>query len=569
LVGTATCGQAARNLGQEADIGESRTLASPIWRLDHGQLALDDRTDVVLDEVGMTDDIALARLAVHTEASRSKLVLVGDHRQLAAVGPGGALQALVRRHPDAVHQLVENRRQRDPEERQVLAELRDGDVSRAVDWYQQHGRIHPLTDRETAVAATVDDWAADIAAGKQTSMYAWRRANVVALNQAARTWMQQTGRLAGPEVICPGGLAYRAGDRVVTLASGPGGTPVTSERGVVEAVDPSAGALVIRTREGRTVTLTSHQASADRLGHGYATTVHRSQGAAVGRAHLFADGGGRELAYVAMSRARESTHIWTVADNPAQATEDLRRDWETRRSPNWAIDLIPLPLDKHQRALDPNEQDQRARQCALMAARDQYVHGAAAGVRAPNFDQAVQAARAELRQALDAKADLERGAGVYLGTEAGRAVVDLQEAIAARQRAEYNARHASGWREGRAVSKELVLSAERESHVQRRYQHHVVPEAARLDKTIEICRSALQGVEAKRDAYRQAERAVASFASRSSYSHSKLAKHLTLRRNQIDGIPDPAQVRRAQQMRFPKPTVAPPSPEPPELGIGM
>ena len=44
VVGTATSGQAARNLGQEAELGESRTLASLIWRLDHGQLELDDRS---------------------------------------------------------------------------------------------------------------------------------------------------------------------------------------------------------------------------------------------------------------------------------------------------------------------------------------------------------------------------------------------------------------------------------------------------------------------------------------------------------------------------------------------
>jgi len=119
-----------------ADIAESRTLASLIWRLDRGQLVLDDRSLVVCDEVGMTDDIDLARLAVHVETARAKLVLVGDHRQLAAVGPGGALQALVNRHPAAVHRLVENRRQHDPEERHVLGELRDGAVGRAVSWYE-------------------------------------------------------------------------------------------------------------------------------------------------------------------------------------------------------------------------------------------------------------------------------------------------------------------------------------------------------------------------------------------------------------------------------------------------
>jgi hypothetical protein len=53
--------------------------------------------------------------------------------------------------------------------------------------------------------------------------------------------------------------------------------------------------------------------------------------------HLFADGGGRELAYVAMSRAREATHAWVVADDLAQAAEDLGRDWSVRRTPTWAL----------------------------------------------------------------------------------------------------------------------------------------------------------------------------------------------------------------------------------------
>ena len=83
VLGTATSGQAARNLGTEAGIGESRTLASLTWRLDHGQLALSEKTLIVLDEVGMTDDVDLVRLAAHVEAAGAKLVLPGDDRQLA------------------------------------------------------------------------------------------------------------------------------------------------------------------------------------------------------------------------------------------------------------------------------------------------------------------------------------------------------------------------------------------------------------------------------------------------------------------------------------------------------
>ena len=39
MLGTATSGQAARTLGTEARLAESRTLASLLWRLDHGRIA--------------------------------------------------------------------------------------------------------------------------------------------------------------------------------------------------------------------------------------------------------------------------------------------------------------------------------------------------------------------------------------------------------------------------------------------------------------------------------------------------------------------------------------------------
>jgi conjugative relaxase-like TrwC/TraI family protein len=573
VLGTATSGQAARNLGTEADIAESRTLASLIWRLDRGRLAVDDRSVVVCDEVGMTDDVDLARLAAHVEASRAKLVLVGDHRQLAAVGPGGALQALVNRHPGTVHRLVENRRQHDPQERQVLAELRDGDVDRVVHWYEQEDRIHAVTERDAALQAAVDAWAADVAAGRDTQLFAWRRANVGALNEQARAWMQETGRLHGPELVCPGGLAFRAGDQVVALTAGPDGSLVTSERATVEAVVPAAGALVVRTEEGRAVRLAGQQASADRLGYGYATTVHRSQGATVARAHLFADGGGRELAYVAMSRAREETHVWTVADNAAQAREDLRRDWAVRRSPTWAVDISPPAWESPREQLDPKQLEERARCLALIAAKADITRQAATGVRTPDLAGAIVAARTDLHSALRARADLEQGAGDYRDSETGQAVRDLAEASAARQRAEWDARHAPRWRDRHAATKEQTLWAEREADAQRLHQLRVTPELARLDRRIETCRATLEQVEAHQEQYRLAERAVADLSAGSASDVSRLSAHLTIYRNEIDGVPQPpalrpARVLHARQVQVPAPAVEPPIP-PPQLGIGM
>jgi hypothetical protein len=64
VLGTSTSGQAARTLGRQAGISQSRTLASLLWRLDHGGLRLSKRSVVILDEAAMTDDVDLLALLV-------------------------------------------------------------------------------------------------------------------------------------------------------------------------------------------------------------------------------------------------------------------------------------------------------------------------------------------------------------------------------------------------------------------------------------------------------------------------------------------------------------------------
>jgi hypothetical protein len=85
VLGTATSGQAARNLGEGAGI-ESRTVASLSWRLAHKTLELSDRHVLILDEGAMTSDVDLTRLLTAVERSGAKLIIVGDDRQLA-IGP--------------------------------------------------------------------------------------------------------------------------------------------------------------------------------------------------------------------------------------------------------------------------------------------------------------------------------------------------------------------------------------------------------------------------------------------------------------------------------------------------
>jgi conjugative relaxase-like TrwC/TraI family protein len=423
VVGTSTSGQAARTLGREAGIAESRTLASLRWQIEHDRVVLSPRHVVVLDEAGMAADRDIAFLLDEARLAGSKVVLVGDDRQLGAVGVGGALGALIERHGGAVHTLEHNVRQQNHAEREALAELRAGDVQRAVEFYATSGRVVTAPGREGALKEMVEAWSADVGVGKETAMFAWRRANVAELNRLAREKMAAEGRLGGAEIEARGGARYAAGDRIVTLAPGRDGKVVTSERGLVFLVDQEAQRLVAKMDDGREQVFERDEIGATQLAYGYATTVHRSQGATTGRAHVYEDGGGRELAYVAMSRAKEHTHVYVAADDLDQAREDLVRAWQRERRWTWAIDTGTPGMEVEAR------EPASLRRQALVAERATYKAAFPVDL-SEELRQATSARAAAARQLDRLRLDQGRTAGGELGQVAGELSAARQHRLA-------------------------------------------------------------------------------------------------------------------------------------------
>jgi ATP-dependent exoDNAse (exonuclease V) alpha subunit len=215
------------------------------------------------------------------------------------------MRARVERHPARLRTLDENCRRAGIGERAVLEQLRAGNVGVAVSWYYQHGRIHAQPDRDGTLRRAVEGWTADIDAGRDAALFAYQRSNVAELNRLARELMVEQGRVAGPEVH---GLAV--GDRVMSTAPIPDVGMANLQRATVIAVNEGWQMVDLRASDGRLLPGIQGD-ELDRLDLGYASTVHRSQGATVDSGHVVADGVGRELAYVAMSRARQATHIYT------------------------------------------------------------------------------------------------------------------------------------------------------------------------------------------------------------------------------------------------------------------
>ena len=322
VVGTSTSGQAARTLGRAAAMSESRTLASLRWRLEHDRLRLTARHVLVLDEAGMATDRDVAFLLDQARPAGAKVVMVGDDRQLGAVGLGGALGALVERHGGVLGTSSPNNlRTRDEAERQALLELRAGDLSEAVAFYVGAERVVLAPGRADALLGELAErWGP-----RHPSRGGTRRRSPGAGRMwpsstvwGARSWRPRAGCRA-PSSSLREGPATRPGTESSHWRRAWTGKAVTSERGVVRVVDLEHQCLTAQMEDGRIEHFATQEIGAARLAHGYATTVHRSQGSTCDTAHVYEDGGGRELAYVAMSRPeRRPISTWrpTTSSRP-------------------------------------------------------------------------------------------------------------------------------------------------------------------------------------------------------------------------------------------------------------
>ncbi|SEP50633.1 Ti-type conjugative transfer relaxase TraA [Methylobacterium sp. ap11] len=313
--GAALAGKAAEGLEESSGI-PSRTLASWDlgWRNERGLLGNGDV--LVIDEAGMVGSRQLARFVAEVEARGAKLVLVGDHEQLQAIGAGAPFRAIA----EAIGhtELSDIRRQREPWQRAASVAFASHRTTEGLQAYQKAGAIEIAPDRAHAEAMIVRDYLADRERRPTGSrvVLAHRRADVRALNDSIRAALQKRGALvqgeeAGERAFPTndGERWFAPGDRLVFLENDRALGVKNGMLGTVEAV--AAGRIVVRldgAEERRVEVATDAYQAFD---HGYATTIHKSQGATVDRAFVLASTTlDRHLTYVAMTRHRDAAQLY-------------------------------------------------------------------------------------------------------------------------------------------------------------------------------------------------------------------------------------------------------------------
>ena len=374
-------GVTARNitawLGGQArlDTGTA-SAADEAFRLRAGDL-------VVVDEAGAAATADLVAIHRRAEAAEAKLLLVGDAKQLGAVGAGGALGDIAARA--ITYELAEVRRFNDAWECPASLRLRDGDTS-VLSEYTKHGRLVDAGTAEQAEAAAARGWLADTLAGREALLVVGSNAAAARVSANLRAELVRLGRVQ--EVGVPLGMAdwqgvtVGIGDLVQArrntwhLKGWQGNTaaPVNRTTYRVTALRPDGGLTVARVigrdpdgteQLGAPMQLPASYVS-EHVTLAYASTVHVAQGRTVDAGYpVLGPGTDAASAYVALTRGRDSNVAFVITRHVAEGAETGETHTVARRGAAEVLADVIRPPD-----VDPNR-------TALTEAEDATQHARA------------------------------------------------------------------------------------------------------------------------------------------------------------------------------------------------
>jgi Ti-type conjugative transfer relaxase TraA len=357
--GAALSGIAAENLQLASGI-HSRTLASYEYNWKEGREALTKNDVLVIDEAGMIGTKQLERMLAAADKAHAKVVLVGDPEQLQAIEAGAAFRGIIGQV--GLVELTQVRRQKEAWAREATEALANGRTLEALKAYDSQGALVGSATREEAQQELLAAWSKDRKVNAQESrlILAYTRDDVKDLNAQSREILKGEGKLTGGQTIqtTRGAREFAPGDRVLFLRNEKSLGVKNGTLGTVERI--GGGALQVRLDGKDETRIAVETKDYQDLDHGYASTIHKSQGATVDRSYVLASRYfDRHTSYVALSRHREAATLFYAEDEFAAPKGQGAPDpAEARRNLDYALSRA-RPKELAHDYLDPGIGDQQ------------------------------------------------------------------------------------------------------------------------------------------------------------------------------------------------------------------
>ncbi|HGW4640028.1 TPA: AAA family ATPase [Acinetobacter baumannii] len=304
----------AKAIASDCDIPSS-TIASFLARYESGNIAINDKTVLILDEAGMVGSRDMQKLLMITEQHNAQLKLVGDSYQLNAVMAGSAFNHIQKNLDHKNIATLENiQRQKTTEMRKASEYLSKHEVDKALDIYQALGKVKACESHEVALARTIHSWSLDHSESKLILAHSNR--DVDELNRMARSVLIKQGKLPAESQkvnTYKGEIDLATGDKIVfkqnnhalNISNGETARIIGFERNAQQQIK---GLMVESDRGGqiKKIDLDSYQ----HFKHGYANTIHSSQGMTVENAYILAsENMNANLTYVALTRHKGNVEL--------------------------------------------------------------------------------------------------------------------------------------------------------------------------------------------------------------------------------------------------------------------
>ena len=333
--GLAPTGKAAENL-EDLNI-KSSTVDKFLYDLKNEKDCFSCMDVIIVDEAAMLGSKKTYELIKHASECGAKIILCGDSHQLQPMDAGGAFRMV--KNTVGYAELKDIRRQNQEWYRETIHDIRNGKVEKALLSYLEHDMIKISDNQDNMIKNITEKYISERREDLSKSQLVLCGTNnqVQKLNDSIRSVLKDEGVIE-KDKSCHIQVKNRSNektekefcvkDRIYFLQNSTKINVKNGSLGVIEKISKNKNNEVIfdvKLDNNKKIKVNTKEYQ--KIDHGYACTVHKSQGSTVDKVHVAIDRMDNEMSGVALSRHRETATIYTNKENH----EELFKVYEAQK----------------------------------------------------------------------------------------------------------------------------------------------------------------------------------------------------------------------------------------------